>query len=73
MKWVVLGRILIVIGIIYPALVITMLISSLTSEVPMDINWVLFTICFLVGMAGFMIEDKGKKQRKITNGQQQLK
>lgn len=63
MKWIVIGWILIVIGVTYPAIVGAMFLGSLASELPVDVNWVLFTICFLIGMAGCMLKDKGKRDR----------
>lgn len=73
MKYLVLGRILIVIGVIYPAIVGAMFLGSLASKEPVDVSWGLFTICSLILFAGCVVEDKGKRQRKITNGHQQLK
>jgi len=64
MKWIVLGRILIVIGVIYPAIVGAMFLGSLASELPVDVNWGLFTVCCLILFAGCMLEDKGKKGNK---------
>ncbi|GEM_PF-5611022 len=64
MKWIVIGWILGVIGVIYPAIVGAMLLASLSSELPVDVNWGLFTICCLIGTAGFMLKDKGKKGNK---------
>jgi len=64
MKWIVIGWILIVIGLIYPVLTLVALTITLVSDdFLLDVNWVLFTICCLIGIAGFMLKDKGMRDR----------
>ena len=63
MKRIVIGWILIVIGLIYPVLVAVSFIDSLASGALVDVDWWLFTICLLIGIAGCMLKDKGMRDR----------